>query len=78
MYCARALLEHDWPLKRFRDEYYLNSDKIKNSVKQAAREMELSLFRPAARNFVSRMTLHNIKSIERYFGTVLHIPPVCD
>lgn len=76
MYCARALLEHDWPLKRFRDEYYMKSDKIKNPAKHAAREMELSLFRPAARNFVSRMTFHNVKTIERYFGTVLHIPPV--
>ncbi|HAS1135241.1 TPA: hypothetical protein I3806_004700 [Enterobacter cloacae] len=78
MYCARALLEHDWPLKRFRDEYYLKADtkRIKNNEKQAASEMELSLFRPAAQNFVSRMTFHNVKTIERYFGTVLHIPPV--
>jgi hypothetical protein len=29
MYCARALLEHDWPLKCFRDEYYLNSERVK-------------------------------------------------
>lgn len=42
----------------------------------AAREMDLSLFRPAARNFVSRMTFHNVKTIERYFETVLHIQPV--
>lgn len=76
MYCARALLEHDWPLTRFRDEFYMKSDRIKNPVKHAAREMELSLFRPAARNFVSRMTFHNVKTIERYFGAVLHIPPV--
>ena len=76
MYCARALLEHDWPLTRFRDEFYMKSDRIKNPVKHAAREMELSLFKPAARNFVSRLTFHNVKTIERYFGTVLHIPPV--
>lgn len=76
MYCARALLEHDWPLTRFRDEFYMKSDKIKNPVKHAAREMDLSLFRPAAQNFVSRMTFHNVKTIERYFGAVLHIPPV--
>ena len=42
MYCARALLEHDWPLTRFRDEFYMKSDRIKNPVKHAAREMELS------------------------------------
>ncbi len=54
----------------------MKSDRIKNPVKHAAREMELSLFRPAARNFVSRMTFHNVKTIERYFGAVLHIPLV--
>ncbi|MBC3947882.1 hypothetical protein H8S21_21375 [Erwinia persicina] len=75
LYCARALLEHDWPLKRFRDEYYLELD-IKKTDKQAARGMELSLFRPAARNVVSRMTFHNIKTIKSYFGSVLHIQPV--
>ena len=76
MYCARALLEHDWPLKCFRDEYYLNSERVKKNKKQSVREMELDMFRPAARNYVSRMTFHNVKTIERYFGTVLHIPPV--
>ena len=76
MYCARALLEEDLPLTRFRDEFYMKSDKIKNPVKHAARDMALSLFRPAAQNFVSRMTFHNVKTIERYFETVLHIPPV--
>lgn len=75
MYCARALLGHDWPLKRFRDAYYMKSKRIKNPEKHAAREMDLSLFRPAAQNFVSRMTFHNVETIERYFGTVLHIPP---
>lgn len=76
MYCARALLEHDWPLQRFRDAYYLKSERIKNPEKHAALEMALSMFRPAARNLVSRMTFHNIKTIERYFCAVLHIPPV--
>ena len=76
MYCARALLGHDWPLKRFRDAYYMKSKRIKHPEKHAARDMALSLFRPAAQNFVSRMTFHNVKTIERYFGTVLHIPPV--
>ncbi|VTM94043.1 Uncharacterised protein [Raoultella planticola] len=75
MYCARALLEHDWPLKRFRDEYYLKSDDKKNK-KVSACEMELHMFRPAARNYVSRMTFHNVKTIERYFGVVLHTSPV--
>ncbi|VDZ81996.1 Uncharacterised protein [Kluyvera intermedia] len=45
-------------------------------MKQAAREMPLSKFRPVARNVVASMTFHNVKTIERYFGTVLHIPPV--
>lgn len=76
MYCARALLEHDWPLCRFLVEYYLKSERVKKNEKQAAREMELDMFRPAARNYVSRMTFHNVKTIERYFGAVLHIPPV--
>jgi len=78
MYCARALLEHDYPLKRFRDAYYLksNTKRIKNTEKQAAREMPLSKFRPVARKIVENMTFHNVKTIERYFGTVLHIPPV--
>ncbi len=76
MYCARALLEHDWPLKRFRDAYYMESKRIKNPEKHAARDMDLSLFRPAAQNFVSRMTFHNVETIERYFGAVLHIPPI--
>ncbi|PTA87959.1 hypothetical protein C9415_25710 [Kluyvera sp. Nf5] len=76
MYCARALLEHDWPLQRFRDAYYLKSTRIKNPEKHAALEMELSMFRPAARNFVSRMTFHNVKTIEHYFGAVLYITPV--
>jgi len=76
MYCARALLEHDWPLKRFRDEYYMQSKRIKNLEKYAVRDMDLSLFRPAAQNFVSRLTFHNVQTIKRYFGAVLHIPPV--
>ena len=76
MYCARALLEHDWPLCRFLVEYYLKSERVKKNEKQSAREMELHMFRPAARNYVSRMTFHNVKTIERYFGAVLHIPPV--
>jgi hypothetical protein len=37
--------------------------------------MELDMFRPAARNYVSRMTFHNVKTIERYFSAVLHIRP---
>jgi hypothetical protein len=34
------------------------------------------MFRPVAKNVVASMTFHNVKTIERYFGTVLHIPPV--
>lgn len=76
MYCARALLEHDWPLKRYFEEYYLPFARADKKVKQAAREMPISKFRPVARNVVASMTFHNVKTIERYFGTVLHIPPV--
>nr|WP_237162874.1 hypothetical protein [Serratia symbiotica]CDS58920.1 conserved hypothetical protein [Serratia symbiotica] len=54
----------------------MKSKRIKNPEKHAARDMGLSLFRPAAQNVVSRMTFHNVETIERYFGAVLHIPPV--
>ena len=76
MYCARALLEHDWPLRQFLDEFYLKSaPKVSNKEKLAARTMDIDLFRKAARNYVSGMTFHNVRTIERYFGAVLHIPP---
>ncbi|WP_187488599.1 hypothetical protein [Duffyella gerundensis] len=75
MYCARALLEHEWPLRRFRDAYYLQSGRINNRAKQAAGGMDISMLRPAARSYVSRLTFHNIKTIEHYFGTVLHVSP---
>lgn len=76
MYCARALLEHEWPLRRFLEVYYLQSENISKKSKQSARVMDLSLFRPLARMHVSRMTFHNVRTIESYFGAVLHVPPV--
>jgi len=77
MYCARALLEHDWPLRRFLVEYYLKSaPRVSNKDKLAARTMNIAQFRPAAQNYVSRMTFHNADTIERYFSAVLHIPPL--
>ncbi|EKN3387392.1 hypothetical protein OU757_004232 [Yersinia enterocolitica] len=76
MYCARALLEHDWPLERYFEVYYLPFARADKKEKQAARKMPLSTFRPVARNVVASMTFHNVKTIERYFGTVLHIPPI--
>lgn len=76
MYCARALLEHEWPLRRFLDAYYLQSGRISNKDKQEARDMDISLFRPAARSYVSRLTFHNVKTIEHYFSAVLHVPPI--
>lgn len=76
MYCARALLEHDWPLGRYFEEYYLPFARADKKEKQAAREMPLSRFRPVARKVVANMTFHNVRTIERYFGAVLHIPPV--
>ncbi|MBY6260059.1 hypothetical protein K3G69_26655 [Phytobacter diazotrophicus] len=76
MYCARALMEHDWPLGRYFEEYYLPFARADKKEKQAAREMPLSRFRPVARKVVANMTFHNVRTIERYFGAVLRIPPV--
>ena len=76
MYCARALLNHDWPLRRFRDTYYLQSRRFNKAERQEAAEMELSLFRPVARLVVSRMTFQNPENIRKYFATALHFP--CD
>ncbi|WP_432369294.1 hypothetical protein ACRPH4_22880 (plasmid) [Pantoea allii] len=76
LYCARALLEHEWPLRRFLEAFYLCSDRVSKNDKQVARDMDLELFRPLARLYVSRMTFHNVKTIEKYFQAVLHIPPV--
>lgn len=64
MYCARALLNHDWPLRRFRDTYYLQSRRFNKAERQEAAEMELSLFRPVARLVVSRMTFQNPETSE--------------
>lgn len=76
LYCARALLEHDWPLRRFRDEYYLPFARDDKKIKQTVPNMELSLFRDVAILYVSsRMTFHNVETIER-FRAVLHQPPV--
>lgn len=71
MYCARALLNHDYPLIRFRDAFYCHSSRVdkKNLT------METALFRPFARRFVSRMTFHNTSTLQHYFNAVLHIPP---
>lgn len=80
MYCARALLEHDWPLRRFRDEYFrkvaMKSRRVSAADRKAAAGDDILLFRPAAQAFVSGMTFHNVKTIENYFCTVLHVPPV--
>lgn len=78
IYCARALLEHDWPLRRFLIEFYLKSaPRVSNKEKLAARTMDIAKFRPMARNYVSRrLTFSNIGTIEDYFGAVLHVPPV--
>ena len=54
MYCARSLLEHDWPLKRFRDAYYLKSERVKKNEKQSVREMELDMF--SAEAIISRFS----------------------
>lgn len=76
MYCARALLNHDWPLQRFRDAFYLKSRRIKNTDKQKAAAMEISLFRPVARVVVSGMTFQNPENIQKYFSSVLQFPGV--
>ncbi len=78
MYCARALLEHDWPLRWFLIEYYLKTaPRVSNKEKLAARTMDIVQFRPTARNYVSRrLTFYNVRTIEEYFGSVLSLPPV--
>jgi len=75
MYCARALLEHDWPLRRFIEEYYQNSE-INKQKKREAREMSIAEFRPVAKRVFERMTFHKYEFIEHYFSTVLHVSPV--
>ncbi|HHO9701273.1 hypothetical protein [Citrobacter braakii] len=78
IYCARALLEHDWPLRKFLVEYYLKlAPRVSTKDKLTARTMDIAKFRPTARNYVSRrLTFSNVRTIEEYFGAVLHIPPV--
>lgn len=78
IYCATALLEHDWPLRRFLVEYYLKSaPRVTNKDKLAARIMDIDKFRSKARNYVLlRLTFSNVRTIEEYFGAVLHVPPV--
>ncbi|MBL3087622.1 hypothetical protein ELO45_29555, partial [Klebsiella pneumoniae] len=76
MYCAKALLEHDWPLERYFEAYYLPFARASKKEKLATSKMPLSRFRPVARNVVARMTFHNVETIERYFSAVLHIPPI--
>lgn len=60
-------------LERYFEEYYLPFARTDKKEKQAARKMPLSSFRHVARNVVANMTFHNVKTIERYFGAVLHI-----
>lgn len=78
IYCATALLEHDWPLRRFLVEYYLKSaPRVTNKDKLAARIMDVAQFRSTARKYVLlRLTFSNVRTIEEYFGAVLHVPPV--
>nr|WP_228302994.1 hypothetical protein [Klebsiella pneumoniae] len=68
MYCAKALLEHDWPLERYFEAYYLPFARASKKEKLATSKMPLSRFRPVARNVVARMTFHNVETIERYFS----------
>lgn len=74
MYCARALLNHDWPLRRFRDNYFLPFASAKE-IKAASTD-NLSLFRDSARRYVARKSFQSEDFIKRYFSTVLHFP--CD
>lgn len=74
MYCARALLNHDWPLRRFREEYFLRfATKKDRSIPHLH---DLSLFRDSARRYVAKSSFQSAWFIERYFSTVMHFP--CD
>lgn len=76
MYCAIALLEHDWPLRRFIKEFCLNSGFVSKERKKEAHEMSLTQFRPLAKSIFERMTFQSHKFIDKYFSTVLHVSPV--
>jgi len=72
MYCARALLNHDWPLRRFRDEYFLRfASKGDQNIPHLN---DLSLFRDSARRYVSGKSFQSKNFIMRYFSTVMHFP----
>lgn len=75
MYCARALLEHDWPLRRFIKEFCPNSRFVSKERKKEAREMSLAQFRPGAKRIFEEMTFQSHKFIDKYFSTVLHVSP---
>ncbi|MDU6432686.1 MAG: hypothetical protein E6556_07005 [Pantoea sp.] len=72
MYCARALLNHDWPLEQYKATYFMEHARMARNKKTEAAAMDISLFRPVARNVVSAMTFQNHEVIEKYFSTVLH------
>ena len=72
MYCARALLNHDWPLRRFRDNYFLPFARDKESRKTPTGD--LLLFRDSARRYVAAKTFQSEKFIQHYFSTVMHYP----
>lgn len=74
MYCARALLNHDWPLRRFREEYFLRF--ASKQDKKIPHLHDLSLFRESARRYVAKSSFQSAGFIKRYFTTVMHFP--CD
>ena len=74
MYCARALLNHDWPRRRFREEYFLRfAIKKDRSIPHLH---DLFLFRDSARRYIAKSSFQSAWFIERYFSTVMHFP--CD
>lgn len=74
MYCARALLNDDLPLIRFRDAFFFHSAKVSGNDKKLAPVSEISLFRPVARQLVSKLSFHNMKTIINYFPPYFCLP----
>lgn len=78
MYCARALLNHDPHLRRFRsNQHTLGLRKNQAGLPDDCCQPEApaDAYRQAVQAILSRMTFHNMDLINRYFGAVLWQPP---
>lgn len=77
MYCARALLNHDPHLRRFRSNQHtlrLRKNQARLLDDCCRSEAPADAYRQAVQAIVSRMTFHNVELINRYFGAVLGQP----